>query len=72
MHAKETGNEVSTFLEVWVNKIRTGDPKLVTKLYHENGLLLGTFSNKERLGHGLILEYFENRAFTVFPSTIKL
>ena len=60
MHAKETGNEVSTFLEVWVNKIRTGDPKLVTKLYHENGLLLGTFSNKERLGHGLILEYFEN------------
>ena len=60
MHAKETGNKVSTFLEVWVNKIQTGDPKSVTKLYHENGLLLGTFSNKERLGHDLILEYFEN------------
>jgi hypothetical protein len=60
MYAKETGNEVSTFLEIWVNKIRTGDPKLVTKLYHKNGLLLGTFSNKERLGHDLILEYFEN------------
>ena len=60
MYAKETGNKVSTFLEAWINKIRTSDAKLVTQLYHENGLLLGTFSNKERVGHDLILEYFEN------------
>ena len=60
MYAKETGNKVSTFLEAGINKIRTSDAKLVTQLYHENGLLLGTFSNKGRVGHDLILEYFEN------------
>ena len=34
-------------------------PKQVTNLYLDNGILLGTFSNKERVGHELILEYFE-------------
>jgi|TARA_B110000438_G_scaffold290882_1_gene327146 uncharacterized protein (TIGR02246 family) len=48
------------FLENWVDKIRTGDPKQVVDLYHDDGLLLGTFSDKERFGHNLILEYFEN------------
>jgi len=47
-------------LQKWVNAIKSGDPKQVTDLYHENAILLGTFSNKERLGHTLILEYFEN------------
>ena len=47
-------------LETWVNKIRTGDPKQVVDLYHDDGLLLGTFSNKERIGQDLILEYFIN------------
>ena len=37
-----------------------GDPNQVTNLYYENGILLGTFSNKERVGHDLIFEYFEN------------
>ena len=50
----------SELLQKWVNAIKSGDPKQVTDLYHENAILLGTFSNKERLGHTLILEYFEN------------
>ena len=51
---------MSDFLENWVSKIRTGDPKQVVDLYHVDGLLLGTFSDKERIGYDLILEYFEN------------
>ena len=47
-------------LQKWVNAIKSGDPKQVTDLYHGNAILLGTFSNKERIGHTLILEYFEN------------
>jgi uncharacterized protein (TIGR02246 family) len=50
----------SELLQKWVNAIKSGDPKQVTDLYHENAILLGTFSNKERIGHTLILEYFEN------------
>ena len=48
------------FFEKWVDTIKSGDPKQVTDLYHENAILLGTFSNKERVGYELILEYFEN------------
>jgi len=51
---------MNEFLEQWVNAIKSGDPKQVTDLYQENAILLGTFSNKERIGHALILEYFEN------------
>ena len=47
-------------LQKWVGAIKSGDPKQVTNLYHGDGILLGTFSNKERVGHELILEYFEN------------
>ena len=47
-------------LENWVSKIRTNDSKQVASLYHNDGLLLGTFSDIERKGHDLILEYFEN------------
>ena len=50
----------SELLQKWVNAIKSGDPKQVTDLYHEDAILLGTFSNKERVGHELILEYFEN------------
>jgi uncharacterized protein (TIGR02246 family) len=50
----------SELLQKWVHIIKQGDPKQVTNLYHENGILLGTFSAKERIGHELILEYFEN------------
>ena len=47
-------------LETWVDKIRTNDPKQVASLYHDDGLLLGTFSDIERKGYDLILQYFEN------------
>ena len=50
----------SELLQKWVNAIKSGDPKQVTDLYNEDAILLGTFSNKERIGHALILEYFEN------------
>ena len=47
-------------LETWAEKIRTNDPKQVASLYHNDGLLLGTFSDIERKGYELILDYFEN------------
>ena len=50
----------SELLQKWTSAIKNGDPKQVTKLYDENGILLGTFSPKERVGHELILEYFES------------
>ena len=50
----------SELLQKWVSTIKQGDPNQVTNLYHENGILLGTFSAKKRIGHELILEYFEN------------
>ena len=50
----------SEFLQTWVNAIKSGDPKQVTSLYSEEGILLGTFSAAEWVGHELILEYFEN------------
>ena len=50
----------SELLQKWVSAVKNGDPKQVTGLYHEDGILLGTFSNKERVGHDLIFEYFEN------------
>ena len=46
-------------LQKSTSEIKNGDPKQVTSLYHEDGILLGTFSPKERVGHKLILEYFE-------------
>ena len=49
----------SELLQKWTSAIKNGDPKQVTSLYHEDGILLGTFSSKERVGHELILEYFE-------------
>ena len=50
----------SELLQKWVSAVKGGDPKQVTNLYMDDGILLGTFSNKERIGHDLIFEYFEN------------
>ena len=47
-------------LQIWVKKIKINDAKQVAELYHENGLLLGTFSDVERKGKKLIMDYFEN------------
>ena len=49
----------SQLLHKWVSAIKGGDPNQVTDLYRDDGILLGTFSNKQRVGHELILEYFE-------------
>ena len=49
----------SELLQIWVSTVKSGDPKQVANLYRDDGILLGTFSNKERVGHELILEYFE-------------
>ena len=51
---------MNELLQKWVDAIKSGDQKQVTDLYDEDAILLGTFSNKERIGHELILEYFEN------------
>ena len=54
-------NSITTeLLKKWTDAVENGDPNQVTNLYLDNGILLGTFSNKERVGHELILEYFEN------------
>ena len=50
----------SELLQKWTDAIKGGDAKHVTSLYRDDGILLGTFSGKERVGHELILEYFEN------------
>ena len=50
----------SELLQRWISAVESGDPKQVVNLYLDDGILLGTFSNKERVGHELILGYFEN------------
>ena len=47
-------------LKNWVEKIRENNANQVAELYHDDGLLLGTFSNIERQGKELIFNYFEN------------
>ena len=47
-------------LSIWVKKIRDNNANQVAELYHDDGLLLGTFSDIERHGKELILDYFEN------------
>ena len=47
-------------LQTWVEKIKINDANQVAELYHREGLLLGTFSNIERKGHELILDYFKD------------
>ena len=47
-------------LQTWIENIKSNDANKVTNLYHKKGLLLGTFSNIERRGQNLILDYFNN------------
>ena len=47
-------------LQTWIENIRSNDANKVADLYHKKGLLLGTFSNIERNGQNLILDYFNN------------
>ena len=48
------------YLNTWIEKIKTNDPNQVAELYDKDALLLGTFSDRERRGHTLILKYFED------------
>tara|TARA_B100000886_G_scaffold102520_1_gene68104 strand:+ start:414 stop:767 length:354 start_codon:yes stop_codon:yes gene_type:complete len=51
-------------LYTWVEKIKSNNAIDVTDLYHQDGLLLGTFSNFERKGKEQILDYF-NELFSL-------
>ena len=51
---------MNDILNIWVEKIKANNANQVTELYHDDGLLLGTFSEIERHGKELILNYFEN------------
>ena len=51
---------MNDLLGIWVKKIRDNNANQVAELYHDDGLLLGTFSDIERHGKKLILNYFEN------------
>ena len=46
-------------LYTWVEKIKSNNATDVARLYHQDGLLLGTFSNYERKGEKQILDYFK-------------
>jgi len=47
-------------LKIWVERIRDNNAKQVAELYHDDSLLLGTFSDIERHGKELIFSYFKN------------
>ena len=51
---------MNDMLNIWVEKIRGNNANQVADLYHDDGLLLGTFSDIENHGKKLILNYFEN------------
>ena len=51
---------MNNLLNIWVEKIRTNDANQIIELYHDDGLLLGTFSDIESHGKELILNYFKN------------
>ena len=50
---------MNDILMIWVEKIRSNKADQVAELYHDDGLLLGTFSDIERHGKDLISNYFE-------------
>ena len=45
-------------LYTWVEKIKSNNAIDVTDLYHQDGLLLGTFSNFERKGERANIRLF--------------
>ena len=45
-------------IQNWIDCIKSNDPTLVTELYDEHAILLGTFSDIERQGPKLIYDYF--------------
>ena len=53
-------NKMVDLLKIWTEKIKLNDANQVAELYHKEALLLGTFSNIERIGKKLIMDYFED------------
>ena len=49
---------MSKRIQNWIDCIKSNDPTLVTELYDEHAILLGTFSDIERQGPKLIYDYF--------------
>jgi uncharacterized protein (TIGR02246 family) len=51
-------NEIIALFDQWNNALQTGDPKQVTALYAEDGILLPTVSNQVRHNPDEIEDYF--------------
>jgi len=51
-------NDITLLFNEWNQALKTGDPKKVTALYENDGILLPTASNKVRHNHKEIEDYF--------------
>lgn len=61
-HAGECTNreEISALFSNWNDALQTGNPDAVANLYSKEGILLPTVSNKVRVDHASIAEYFHH------------
>ncbi len=50
----------SELLEKWIMAMEKYDHDLIQDMYHDNAILLGTFSDVQRVGHKQIMEYLYN------------
>lgn len=51
-------SEITDLFNLWNSALLTKDPKKVSALYEENGILIPTLSNKVRHNHEEIEDYF--------------
>ena len=51
-------SEITDLFNQWNGALQTKDPKKVSALYEENGILIPTLSNKVRRNHEEIEDYF--------------
>jgi uncharacterized protein (TIGR02246 family) len=51
---------IETLFEEWNEALQSGDPSRVTDLYAFNAVLVPTLSNRVRLGHAEIEDYFRD------------
>ena len=51
-------SEITDLFNQWNSTLQTKDPKKVSALYEENGILIPTLSNKVRHNHEEIEDYF--------------
>ena len=74
MTAKE---DILALFDLWNDALKTQDPKKVTALYAEDGVLLPTLSNRVRHNHLEIKDYFvefcaKKPVATVIESNVRL